>query len=354
MPKEILFCLEDLCFGGTQRQTLELAKRLDRQKFSPSMLMLTGPTDLDELAFKEKIKLHYLNNTRRVHPLFFVKLGCTLRRLKPDLIIPCTALPNIWARIWGHLLKIPVIGTCRGGGGPFRQHERFLWKYTKHMICNSQALVDVLGGLGVVKEHLTYIPNGVDTAYFKPTPPPPSERAPIILCVARLCSDKDHVTLFQAFEKVYLKFPAARLLIVGDGPDEAKLKSWAKQHPNLPIEFQPGTTDVRSYYAAAKIFALSSIREGQPNVILEAMSAGLPICATSVGGIPHLIDHDRTGILSAPKDIKALADNLLAIFSDPQKADDYGDSARIIAQTKFSFSTMVEMHQNLFSLVLNQ
>ena len=84
------------------------------------------------------------------------------------------------------------------------------------------------------------------------------------------------------------------------------------------------------------------------------MSAGLPICATSVGGIPHLIDHDRTGLLSAPKDIKALADNLLAILSDPQKADDYGDSARIIAQTKFSFSTMVEMHQNLFSLVLNQ
>ena len=74
-PLRVLFLMEDLCYGGTQRQNLELARRLDRQKFTPIMLTLTGPTDLDAAAKDADIEVHHLGTGRRVPPMFFLQLG---------------------------------------------------------------------------------------------------------------------------------------------------------------------------------------------------------------------------------------------------------------------------------------
>ena len=80
IPQRILFFMEDLCYGGTQRQTLELARRLDRTRFTPVMLTLTGPTDLDEAARDAGIELHHMGHDRKVPPLFFAALYSKLRR----------------------------------------------------------------------------------------------------------------------------------------------------------------------------------------------------------------------------------------------------------------------------------
>ncbi|MBO4301023.1 MAG: glycosyl transferase family 1, partial [Desulfovibrio sp.] len=94
----VLFLMEDLCYGGTQRQTLELARRLNRNSFHPVMLTLTGPTDLDAVAEEALVELHHMGTTRAVPPCFFAQLPVFLYRLRPDIIVPCTALPNIWGR----------------------------------------------------------------------------------------------------------------------------------------------------------------------------------------------------------------------------------------------------------------
>lgn len=181
----VLFLMEDLCFGGTQRQTLELARRLDRTCFIPSMLTLTGETDLDATAREAGIALRHMGTSRRVAPFFFLRLGRALLRAAPDILVPCTALPNIWGRLWGRHRRswAPVIlGTCRGGGSLKRQHERFLWRLTDHLICNSEALQEALQNLGVPAQRVSYIPNGVDTGWFTPGTDAPSQREPILLC----------------------------------------------------------------------------------------------------------------------------------------------------------------------------
>ena len=94
-PLNVLFLMEDLCFGGTQRQTLELARRLDRKRFSPAMLTLTGATDLDSAARDAGIGLTHLGASRSAAPFFFLRLAPALRRAAPDILVPCTALPNI-------------------------------------------------------------------------------------------------------------------------------------------------------------------------------------------------------------------------------------------------------------------
>ena len=278
-PCSVLFLMDDLCCGGTQRQTLELARRLDRERFAPSMLMLTGPTDLDAVAAEAGIPLNYLGTGRGVARLFFLRLGAALRRLAPDILVPCTALPTIWGPIWGRILGLPVIiGTCRGGGALRRQHEWLLWRLCDHHVCNSRALVEGLRKLGEPAGRISDIPNGVATERFHPGPEPPSARPPLILCVGRLAKDKGHLTLLRAFAIVARKHPEARLRLVGDGPQEAQLRMLAGTFGLADrVEFVPGSPDVRAQYEEARIFALASVREGQPNVILEAMSSGLPI-----------------------------------------------------------------------------
>lgn len=347
----ILFLLEDLCYGGTQRQMLELAARLDRRRFVPLMLTLTGPTDLDGLARQAGIEVHHLGRDRRLAPLFFGRLGSALRRLRPDVLVPCTALPNIWGRLWGRALGLPVLGTVRGGGGPGRQHERFLWRFAQHLVCNSEALYDVLQGLGVPPERLSYVPNGVDTDVFRAPASslPVSARPPRLLCVARLAGDKDHPTLLRAFARVLERHPDAVLRLVGDGPEEQRLRQWAAAHPaGKRVEFVPGRPDVREEYAGARLFALSSVREGQPNVLLEAMSCGLPLCATAVGGIPRLVTDGENGFLCEAGDDAALARQICRLLEDPALGDRLGQAGRERAVRDFSFARMVAAHEALF------
>ncbi|MDE5879954.1 MAG: glycosyltransferase [Desulfovibrio sp.] len=349
-PCSVLFLMEDLCYGGTQRQTLELARRLDRERFAPSMLMLTGPTDLDAVASGAGIPLHYLGSSRSVARLFFLRLGPVLKRLAPDILVPCTALPNIWGPIWGRIDGIPVIvGTCRGGGSLRRQHEWLLWRLCDHHVCNSRALVEGLRKLGVPAGRISYIPNGVDTERFRPAPEAPSARPPLILCVARLAQDKGHMTLLRAFAIVARQVPEARLRLVGDGPQEVQLRMLARTFGlEERVEFVPGSPDVREHYAEARIFALASVREGQPNVILEAMSCGLPVCATAVGGIPGLVENGVTGLLSPAGFAEALAASLLRLLGDPPLGDALGRAGRARVERDFSFAAMVGAHEELF------
>ena len=356
-PLRVLFLMEDLCFGGTQRQTLELARRLDRKKFTPVMLTLTGPTDLDASAIEAGIDLHHIGMGRRVPVFFFMHLPANLRRLTPDIIVPCTALPNIWGRIWGRALRLfdgtrrpLIVGTCRGGGAPARQHEKYFWRLADHMVCNSEALLKILQGVGIPSGRVSYIPNGVDTEFFVPAEPAPSQREPLMLCVARLAGDKDHLTLLRAFELVLQHCPSARLRLVGDGPEEAALKRWAAENPaGSRVDFVPGGLDMRPHYAAARIFALSSAREGQPNVILEAMSSGLPVCATSVGGIPRLVEHENSGLLSPAGDAATLARHCCRLLEDSALCDSMGAVARHRVERDFSFAAMVTAHEKIFS-----
>lgn len=350
LPLDIVFLTQDLCFGGTQRQTLELARRMDRKRFSPAIWTLSGPTDLDELATTEGLPVHHLGVTVMPGPLSVFALLGKLFSDCPDILVPCMAPPNIWGRIMGQIRRVPVIvGTCRGGGAPSRQHEHYLWHLAHHMICNSMQLYNVLSNMGMPSGRLTYISNGVDTDFFEAPLKPLRERAPLVLCVARLVSDKDHMTLLRAFGRVLEKFPQAKLRFVGDGPQEFTLRKFIEGPPfKGHVEIVGGGTDMRMHYQQARVFALASIREGQPNVILEAMSSGLPVAATNVGGIPSLIQEGQNGFLSASSDSVTLANNICRLLEDPPLCESMGQTGRILALQNFAFSAMVSSHQNLF------
>lgn len=355
VPARVVFLLEDLEFGGTQRQALELARRLDRSRFQVELWVLRAGDDLAPVARDYDLPVVWLARSGWVVPQSLLGLAKRLRTHPPDLLMLLTVIPNIWGRLWGRLARVPVIvGNCRGGAAPWRQHERWLWPWADHLLCNSALIKDFLTSrYGLPPQRVTVAPNGVDTEFFQPNPNGRSPGPPVLLSVARLVPDKDHDTLLKAFSRLSPRHPGAQLWLVGNGPRRRVLE---QQVENLGlgerVKFLPGAHDLRPLYRRADLFVLSSRAEALPNVILEAMAAGLPVVATRVGGVPEAVVPEATGLLVAPGDDRGLAAALGRVLDDSGVRRAMSRQARQRVLDHFSFPAMVSRHEEVWARLL--
>jgi glycosyltransferase involved in cell wall biosynthesis len=355
-PARLVFLLQDLKFGGTQRQVLELARRLDPGRFQVEVWMLMAGDDLAPVARDWGIPLVWLGRQHWVAPLSLVNLWRRLWNGSVDLLMLLTAVPNIWGRPLGRLAGVPIIiSNCRGGA-PSRQHEKWLWPLGNHIICNSLAEAEVLtGAYGIPGSGVKVILNGVDTEFFQP-PPAGRSGLPMILSVGRLEPVKDQVVLIEAFRLIAAEHPEVKLCLVGNGTRREELVSLVARHDLAErVQILPGRTNLLPLFQEASIFALSSGAEGLPNVVLEAMAAGLPVVATRVGGLPEVVAPGRTGWLVPPRDVPALAAALNHLLSDPETSQAFGRAGREQAVRDFSLEAMVRGHEEVFlSLMRNR
>jgi glycosyltransferase involved in cell wall biosynthesis len=347
--KRTVLLLQDLLFGGTQRHALELARRLDRTRFAPEFWMLSSGADFAAQAREADVPMRWLSDKRTVTLGAIVSLRRELAKDRPDILMPLTAVPNIWGRMFGRLSGVPaVVATCRGGGNIARQHERFLARLAHHHIANTQALKNALLALGRRDDQVTVIRNGVDTEFFSPDPDGVGPVRQVILSVARFCEDKDHQTLLAAFDMAVAKVPGAELWLVGDGPLKGRVEFSARRLASASrIKFFPGGSDLRPFYRQAAVLALSSLREGLPNVILEGMASGAPIAATAVGGIPEVVEEGVTGLLSPARDAARLAGSFVRLLSNEAERARMALKARAVAERDYSMQAMVARHQEL-------
>ena len=140
----------------------------------------------------------------------------------------------------------------------------------------------------------------------------------MILSVGRLSKEKGHSELLKAFQIVKKSNPAARLVLVGSGPELNRLQALGSELGlEGSIHFLGTSEDVRPAYAIADVFVLSSHSEGSPNVLLEAMDAGVPIVATAVGGVPEIVADGVTAILVQKQDVAGIAAGVIRLLGDP-------------------------------------
>ena len=139
-PARIVLLLEDLKFGGTQRQALELARGLDRTRFQPEIWVMAAGDDLAALARSWGIPLVSLSPARKAGPAALARLWLRLKRAPPDLLLTLTALPNIWGRLLGRWAGTPlVVGNVRSLIHD-RQYEGWLWPFADYILCNTKPL----------------------------------------------------------------------------------------------------------------------------------------------------------------------------------------------------------------------
>jgi glycosyltransferase involved in cell wall biosynthesis len=351
-----ILLLQDLLCGGTQRHCLELAKRLDPAEFSVEIWTLTVGGDFEARALDYGLTVRRLGAGSRVTPAGIWGLWRALRREEPEVLLAFTVVPNIWGRMLSRLAKVPVVvANCRGGDDLWRQYEGLLKNLAHHHVCNSQALKKALTKTyGLPESRVSVIPTGVDVDYFAPVPGP-SGNGPMILCPARLAPIKDHASLIAAFELAGAGHALARLRLLGDGPLRQRIERRIERSPLKDrIELVPGCADPREHYGQASVVALSSLSEGMPNVILEAMAMGLPTVATAVGGVPELVSHGRTGFLALAGDVVGLAQGLDRLLASKDLRRDFGLAGRQAALAEHSLDEVAKRHAGLVLKLVRQ
>jgi glycosyltransferase involved in cell wall biosynthesis len=144
----------------------------------------------------------------------------------------------------------------------------------------------------------------------------------IVLAVGRLSREKAHVDLLAAYKILQDTNPAisSKLIIVGDGPERSRLEAAATAQ-GLEVIFAGQLSKVQVFYAAADVFVLPSHSEGSPNVLLEAMAAGLPIVATAVGGVPEVVQHEESALLVPAQDPGAIAAAIARVLTEHDLAE---------------------------------
>jgi glycosyltransferase involved in cell wall biosynthesis len=212
----------------------------------------------------------------------------------------------------------------------------------------SQALKDATASLGIHTEKIRVVPNGVDTTRF--TPPVNSSRDDVILYVGTLIERKGLEYLLSAMSAVFESFSSYRLALVGEGPQESKLKQLAEDLGVAKrvsfLGFQPPER-VRMWMQRAKVLVLPSLEEGMGVVLLEALACGTPVVGSQVDGIQEVITPD-VGLLVPPADSAALSKAIQSILSNTQRWTDMSQHARERAVTHYDWDYVADQFITLY------
>ncbi len=175
------------------------------------------------------------------------------------------------------------------------------------------------------------------------------DQKPIVLTVARLDQQKGHHYLLEAAPQV----PQARFIFAGDGPERSSLQAHARV---LGLEdrvlFLGHRTDIPELLSQCDLFVLPSLYEGLPLAVLEAMAAGKPVVATSVGGTEEAVVPGETGLLVSPADPQSLAQAIQALLMDPVWGERMGQCGRARVRQAFSSERMVQEVTQVYAELL--
>ncbi len=206
--------------------------------------------------------------------------------------------------------------------------------------------------IGLSKSKITFIPNGVNIKRFKP-PSKSGQKSGRIIYVGRLVTQKGVDILLQAFADVIKESPSLILDIVGDGPEKEMFQDTAEKLEIKEKVIFHGVKQKPYYlFIKADIFVLPSRSEGLPNVLLEAMSCGMPVIATKVSGNLDIIKNNENGILIEKENPKQLANAIKKILNDSRLAEILGTKARETVIQNYSIEHTVSKYIKLYTDLL--
>ncbi len=216
------------------------------------------------------------------------------------------------------------------------------------VVAISERIADVMLDLGVPKDRLSVVHSGIDPRRVQVAPIPRgnlgvADADPLIGNVAALVGHKDHHTLIDAMPYVLRELPHAQLLIAGEGSLRTAIEQQIESlHLTEAVHLLGYRDDVPGILNALDLFVMSSCEEGLGTTILDAMAAGIPVVATAAGGIPEMVRNAETGLLTPVKNPKALAENIVRMWSEPTLRIACAEHARECVDADFSVEQMVE------------
>ena len=223
----------------------------------------------------------------------------------------------------------------------YNQIDRFSLPRADHVVTTNYRFARLLRGRGVRRDRITVLHNAVRKSVATPEELATlraslglREGERVVLSVGRLSREKGHDSIIRAAAQ----WPSrARLVIVGDGPERGALEKLARRLRCADsVVFAGMTPRVAPFYGIADVFALPSLSEGSPNVLLEAMVAGVPVVATHVGGVPEIAVDGVNALLVPPGDPPGLACAATMLLENRPLADRLADRARATVGAQYT------------------
>ena len=363
-PLKLILCVVGLGMGGTETHVLELASRINRTRFDLTVCSLkSGGCVADQLRARG-VRVVSLGGTGKMDARVMLRLWRFIKREQPDVIQAFLFWANIAARLVGHFAStMRVISSYHDEVVPEgwlnRAIDRLTMKWTRYLVCCSEAVRrSVEQRIGGKKEQFVVIPFGVETCRFGDGGMTSEvvlglrEELPVIGTVCRLVEPKKGLRfLLEAMghlEREAAK-PVCQLLIVGEGPAEEALRSLSERLGIAPrVIFSGRRRDIPQLLSLMDIFVLPSLYEGFGIAILEAMAAGKPVVATTVGGLPEFVVEGENGFLVPPGDSVGLAAAIRHLLAQPERAKAMGCNGQEHVRKHYSIESVVRQHEQLY------
>jgi len=354
--------------GGAERELLTWLKVLDKTRFHPYMVCPPdGPLAFELSELNIPCISLYLPAWRKLlqvlyRPMAILQLVRAIHRWNIDVL---HVNDYWWAPIGilaSRLTGCPCLVHVRQEIETRKVKQYWLDK-ARMVLPVSESIGNVIRDAGISEEKVQVLLSGISKKSAEPSPPSRGTLAilkkitgqPIIGTVANLFPRKGLEYLVQAVGNLKESFDNILLVIVGTGDSqyESQLR---KQIQDLNLTQHVLFTGFQEYpelfVSQFDVFVLPSIQEGFGIVLLEAMALGKPIVASNVGGIPEIVQHEKTGILVKAADVEELNKGVLTLLNDPNKRRKMGEQAQKRAAEHFSVERMMERLYGLYEDVL--
>jgi len=360
---------ESAGWAGGEVYLWELARALDRKRFGLAVIAPeAGPLLARLEAIGVPVTVVSLGGPL-VSPSPLRDLTRRLRALRPDIVQSHGARTNFYARLACWLAGVPHhVSTIHNSlwdypvGAPRRAAylaaDRLTARLSSVIVCVAQSLAaDLVERSRVPARRVVVIPNGVDLVRFDPAVADGARvrrefalgDGSVVGIIGRMTPQKSHADFLRAFALARRRAPGARALVVGEGPLRSAVEAEARA---LGLASACGFAGVRDdipdCLAAMSVVALSSVSEGLPFVVLEALAMARPLVATAVNGVTEVVEHGVNGLLVPPRQPAALADALGALLGDPVRASALGTAGRKTVEARFSLATMIARVSDLY------
>lgn len=276
--------------------------------------------------------------------------------------------PGVIGLFISKLYRIPWIGFAHGYIEIskrlrfYSKLDKLILRYADRVVAVSNSMKDLLKEAGVKEDKIKIIYNAIDQADARPTANAESIRDcygiknthKVIGVVGRLSQEKGQIVFLKAFRKAVNILPEVKALIVGDGPDRKILEKYCRDNGlEDKVIFTGYQENVANLYQIFDIMVLPSFTEGLPNAVLEAMLFGVPVIATSVGGVPEIIN-DSNGILVPPNNYDAIADRMIEFLKNDELRESIGLKGRESLYPRFSPSYRASQIMDVYKELLDK
>ncbi|HYE40673.1 MAG TPA: glycosyltransferase [Ramlibacter sp.] len=352
-----------LDFGGLETLLVERINRMPAASYRHAVLCLAGydPRFADRISHAG-VEVIDLGKRPGLSLDTHIRVWQAMRRIEPA-ILHTYNLPGVEYALAGWLAGVPIrVNGAHGRdasdpNGTNRLHNllrRLMMPFYDCCYANSAAMLGWLRDtVGMPAHKARLLDNGIDTERFSPAARYNGLGPIVIGTVGRIDAVKDHATLMHAFLLLRERVPELRdrlrLAIVGDGPLLPALRALAVNEGIAHCVWLPGArTDIPAILRSWRVFANSSIAEGMPASVLEAMACALPVVATRVGGIVDAVGDNETGRLVPPSDPRALADALEPYVRDAAIGRWHGAAGRAKVVRDYSMGAMVAAYESMY------